>query len=356
MKEVFKYHFNYELKVGEKNYIDHGLVGLTNLGNTCYLNSILQCLSNTLKLTDFFLSGDYKADITKQNLKNFEHYIIMSFNSLLSNIWESNENIITPKSFKDNLFKFIKKYYSHEQQDSHECLLYILDLLHKGLSYQIEVDISGQVVTKNDQLMKDSMEVWKKHYSDSYSVFIELFYGQYHGYISCKEPDCGHHSSTFDPFSSIQLPIENKDCKLLDCLTNYFDDHSDIDLKCEKCSKNTNRKLDFWKVPDFLIIQLKRFTNDNEKINSLVDFPLENLDLTSFISPEKQDPNKYIYNLYAINCHSGGTNGGHYYSKCKNLNGSWYIFNDENVSKYASNSNLINNDAYILFYHRVFIK
>jgi ubiquitin carboxyl-terminal hydrolase 8 len=353
----FDYHFNYDLKVSRNKYLGKGLVGLTNLGNTCFMNSVLQCFSNTLKLTDFFISTTYKKDISSKTLKKFEHYMVMSFYAVLCGIWESNENIITPKSFKENLYKFVSKFHGNEEQDSHECLLYILDLLHKGLSYEIEVDISGEIQSKTDKLMKDSMETWKKHYQDSYSIFIELFYGQFHGMIKCS--DCEYDSSSFDPFSTIQLPISNTDCTLDECLKKFFNSENEEDtgLKCEKCKCVTmKRKMNFWKLPDILVIQLKRFTNNNTKITSKVDFPLESLDLTEYVSSERGDQNKYVYNLYAINCHQGGTNGGHYYAKCKNLNNSWYIYNDENVSKYLNNNSLVTNDAYLLFYHRVFLK
>ena len=104
----------------------------------------------------------------------------------------------------------------------------------------------------------------------------------------------------------------------------------------------------------YLIIHLKRFTQDGQKNNTCINFPLIDLDITNCVNSENTN-NQYIYDLYAINHHSGTTmDFGHYWSSCKNLDGNWYNFNDADVSKY-SNENLsqqLINDAYILFYQR----
>lgn len=87
----------------------------------------------------------------------------------------------------------------------------------------------------------------------------------------------------------------------------------------------------------------------------MIDFQIDNLNLTEYISKDKKDPNNYIYSLYAVNYHSGNSRSGHYFSCCKNLNNNWYLFNDGDVSK-IENSNILSKDAYILFYYRKFIK
>ena len=86
----------------------------------------------------------------------------------------------------ENISKFVPKYFSLEQQDSHECLMYILDLMHKGLSYEIEVNIVGDVKNENDQLMKKSLEQWSSFYEKEYSFIIETFYGMFFNNINCN--------------------------------------------------------------------------------------------------------------------------------------------------------------------------
>ena len=106
----YDFHKYYELKLQKSSYINKGLCGLLNIGNKCYMNSILQCLFHSLKLTDYILSVDYKQDLVSRKQKN-EHYVLHSYVTLLNHVWDSNQ-LIKPKSFIENLSKFHKKYYS----------------------------------------------------------------------------------------------------------------------------------------------------------------------------------------------------------------------------------------------------
>ena len=366
----YDFHKNYQLQIKKSTYKTKGLCGLINLGNKCFLNSIIQCLSNSLKLTDYILSAQFKDDFDTKNHKN-EHYLLNSYVLLISHVWDTNQ-IIKPKSLIENLGKFHRKYFSLQQQDSHECLLYILDLLHRSLSYEIEVDIKGDVVSRNDELMKKSLETWKSFYEKEYSFIIETFYGNLINNIQCLH--CDFKQEVFEPYNNLSLTLPNTSSSLNDCLNDYFqNDHMINTWTCEKCKEQgCNKSSILWTIPNYLIINLKRFKQEpgtlpnnvgntrstvTKNIN-IVNFPLKDLNITDYISKEKSDPNNYIYDLYAINYHGGDLGSGHYWSACKNLDGNWYNFNDGNVSKYNPNgleSQLITKDAYILFYHRKFI-
>ena len=161
-------HKYYNLKIKKNSYVSQGLSGIVNLRNTCFMNSILQCLSNTLGLTDYILSTKYLEDLTIQNKQRPEQFLLISYNNLVNSLWESNQ-LIKPKSFFENISKFHKKYFGLRQQDSHEFLLYTLDLLHNAISYEIEIEIRGEPKTKGDHLMKRSLETWQSFYEKSYS-------------------------------------------------------------------------------------------------------------------------------------------------------------------------------------------
>jgi ubiquitin carboxyl-terminal hydrolase 8 len=353
----YDFHKQHDLSLKKTEYVNKGLSGLVNLGNKCFLNSILQCLSNTLKLTDYFLSCKYKEDDPDNlNKQRKEYYIVISYINLMINIWEKNQTL-KPKSFVENISKFVKKYFTLQQQDSHECLIYILDLLHKGLSYEIEVDIKGEIKNDTDCLMKESLEQWKKFHQNEYSFIIETFNGLFYNKINCN--NCKFSENIFEPFNCISLNIPNKGTSTLDtCLQNYFNNSENINSwNCEKCNKKgCSKSIKSWSFPNYLIIHFKRFTNDGQKIQTHIDFPIDDLDLTDYISKDKNDPNNYIYSLYAINYHSGNADSGHYWSSCKNLDKSWYLFNDANVSKFNNSNNLLTKDGYILFYSRKMIK
>jgi ubiquitin carboxyl-terminal hydrolase 8 len=317
------------------------------------MNSILQCLSNTLKLTDYLISAKYNEDDQDKTFKRKPEYLfLISYVNLLNNVWESNQ-LLKPRLFNECLAKFIPKYKTYNQQDSHECLMYILDLLHTSLSYEVEVDIKGEIQTSSDALMKRSLESWKSFYEKKYSCIIETFSGLLYNNISCSS--CDYQDDVFEPYNCLSIDlIPNGDSTLTECLDLFFKDQERIDTwSCSKCKQTGCLKnCKMWTLPNFFIIHLKRFSSTREKTHNLITFPIEDLDLTKYVSSDKQDPNNYIYSLYAVNYHSGDANGGHYWSSCRNLDNNWYLFNDGHVSRIHNNNELITKDAYILFYYR----
>jgi ubiquitin C-terminal hydrolase len=360
-------HKHYKLSIKKNIYVGKGLCGLINLGNKCFLNSIFQCLSNTLKFTDYLLAGKFKEDDPDSlNKRKVEYYLLMSYLNLINNVWDENQ-LIKPKSFVENLSKFHPKYFTLQQQDSHECLLYILDILHKSLSYEIEVEIKGDVKSDVDILVKDSLNVWKNFYENEYSEIIKIFNGMIINDIKCLK--CNNSEKNFEPYNTLSISLpEDSTVSLDDCLKNYFEQNETVDTwKCEKCNnKGCLKDNKLWTIPDHLIIHLKRFKKEENggiqgtsKINSHVNFPLTNLNITQYLSPNKQNKSNYIYDCYAINYHGGNINGGHYWSACKNLDKNWYCFNDADISKYSNENlenQLITKDAYILFYNRKMIR
>ena len=119
---------------------------------------------------------------------------------------------------------------------------------------------------------------------------------------------------------------------------------------CPKCKMNqlADKKIELYSVSEIIIIHLKRFRN-NKKVETYIDFPIENLDLTPYL-PNKNE--KYIYDLFAVANHVGGLHGGHYFAYCKNyIENEWYEFNDSNVDKIDKNK-IVTENAYVLFYSR----
>ena len=347
---VYDFYMHHELVLPKEQYNRKGLTGLCNLGNKCFINSIFQCLCNTLKLTDYFLSRKYcENDPHNFNKRKKEYFFINSYIELLINTWDHNQ-VLKPKSFNENISKLLPKYLKKQQQDSHECLLDIIDILHKGLSYAVIVEISGDVKNKTDLLFKNSIEYWKTEYSNNYSYIIELFNGMTINTIDCNK--CEYSDAHFESFNTLSIDLTSNN--LEECLNDYFKNEYIDTYKCSKCQsigciKNTK----LWNLPNYIIINLKRFNYNGEKIHNHIDFPLKNLDLTKYILKDKNDTNTYLYNCYAINYHSGDARSGHYFSACKNLNETWYTFNDADVSQ----ENILTHESpYILFYHRVFFK
>ena len=113
--------------------------------------------------------------------------------------------------------------------------------------------------------------------------------------------------------------------------------------------EDAKKRIMFWNLPEILVITLKRFNNNANKDQRFVDFEINNLDLSEFAVG--YDKEKYVYDLYGVCNHSGGTLGGHYTSYVKNNNGKWYHFNDTNVNE-IKESDIKSPKAYCFFYRK----
>ena len=121
-------------------------------------------------------------------------------------------------------------------------------------------------------------------------------------------------------------------------------------MRKQKKKENASKEIKFWSLPDNLIIALKRFNNNNRKNKELIDFPLTNLDMSGYVTGYNKED--YVYDLYGICNHSGGTLGGHYTSYVKNANDNWYLYNDTRVSPVTNLAKLKSVYAYCFFYRK----
>jgi len=121
---------------------------------------------------------------------------------------------------------------------------------------------------------------------------------------------------------------------------------------CKECKKHQNatKKMEIYRSPHILIIQLKRFTH-NMKIEKLVDFPISDLDVSDFVI-DKEDCLPLKYELFAVSNHFGNLQNGHYNAYSKNpVTKKWYKYDDANIEEIAIND-VVSKHAYVLFYRR----
>lgn len=332
--------------VSMERHFSGGKSGLINLGNTCYMNSALQPLTHTTPLRKYLLSSAYTADLNK---KKPEWSVTWELVRLFNAMWESN-CIIKPHSFKETLSKNQHLFVGFRQHDTHEVLIFILDLIHKGICYRPVINIKGEPVTDKDKMAVKACEMWKLSHAKEYSFIVELFYGQYHAQATCGE--CGTISDSFDPFCYLSLPITPRTGNIIHCLNEFTHPETlsdDNKYDCEKCEKKTDakRQLIFWKTPDVLIMTLKRF-NLMHKVTKKIDFPLEGLNLGDYVNG--YDKHRSVYDLYAVGNHIGGTAGGHYYAYCL-LEDGWHEFNDSSVTPMRADK-VVTSAAYVLYYRK----
>ena len=281
-----------------------GIVPLINLGNTCYINSVLQCFIND----PIFIDG------IKELLKtNGTNELLLELTNLLNN--GNNGNNGYNLSYFIKFFPYFKKY---QQNDSHEFLISFLDLITRN-------------VNNPEQ-------------------FNNIYHGQTRNSIKCT--CCGTVTHTIEDFNSINLniPISESILPLEDLLINYLKKETNNDPNnlffCNKCNRGTvsEQKIVLWKLPKRLIIVLKRYSgNSINKIQSIIKYPTEKMIIRESISSGIIN-----YSLSGLVIHLGDMYNGHYMSIIKK-NDSNYIINDSEISNLSTINNS-NKNAYILIY------
>lgn len=338
------------------NYKNKGLSGLSNLGNTCFINSCMQVLSHTYELN--YLLDDQK--FKKRLKKKYDSALLLEWDNLRILMWDSN-CIISPNKFLNTIHKVAKIkemeiFTGYSQNDLPEFLLFLVDSFHNSISREITMTITGKAENETDAVAIKCFEMVKNMYSKEYSEIWNLFYGVHVSEITNLETG-NQIKITPEPYFMIDLPIpaNNKSPTLIDCFEDYVKgeilDGDNAWYNDETKKKiNIRKKILFWSFPNILVIDFKRFNSINQKSQILVTFPLDDLDLTKYVIGYKKE--SYHYELYGVCNHSGNVLGGHYTSYVKTANGKWYHFNDTIVSEVGIQDSIISPKAYCLFYRK----
>ncbi|KAH7289861.1 hypothetical protein KP509_30G021800 [Ceratopteris richardii] len=381
------------------------LVGLYNEGNTCYLNSCIQCLVHTMPLAASILNGNATlssnpAGTVLAGSKSFQrrsfsmecgselaprrlseaNLITREFRDLLTRMWSSlcpPYSVASASAFLRSLQSWDSQFAGYHQQDAQEAMRSILDGLHESLN-RVKSRHYTDIYREYESRPEDELAgiTWNYHKSLNDSIIQDIFCGQLQSSIECSV--CKKKSHCFDPFLDLSLPLPDQQSgassllgsrmgskwgvSISDCLSLFVAPEalSGHDrYKCSTCKvpQLSTKKLSIYRAPPILVLHLKRFHGSGSfsfrKNDTPVSYPLEGLDLTDYLAratPRRQYyPHGARYDLYAVCNHSGSLGYGHYTAQCKDADGLWYSFNDSSVST-LSEPSIVSSSAYILFY------
>ncbi|XVE71136.1 hypothetical protein DITRI_Ditri10aG0126100 [Diplodiscus trichospermus] len=303
--------------------------GLQNLGNTCFLNSVLQCLTYTEPLVAYLQSGKH------QNSCRIAGFCALcAIQKHVSRALQSTGRILAPNNLVSNLRCISRNFRNSRQEDAHEYMVNLLESMHKCCLP------SG--------VPSESPSAYEK------SLVHKIFGGRLRSQVKCMQ--CSYCSNTFDPFLDLSLEIVKAD-SLHKVLKNFTAaellDGGERQYQCQRCKQKVRaiKQLTVYNAPHVLTIHLKRFRAHDlgQKIDRKVAFdPI--LDMKPFVSGSNEGDLKYT--LYGVLVHCGwSTHSGHYYCFVRTSSGMWYSLDDNRVVQ-VSERTVLEQKAYMLFYVR----
>jgi len=343
--------------MSKRNYSEYsgqGLTGLVNLGNTCYLNSCMQILSHCYPLNEII-----ETRVNSKNINDtIDSVLLVEWNSLRQLMWSNNNCVISPNRYVNAVQKISGEknrelFTGFIQNDFPEFLVFILDCFHNALKRDVDMKIKGNIKCDMDRLAKKCYETIKTHFDNDYSDIINKFYGvQVTRILSIDSPIKQTLSNATEPYCLISLAVTPNTSTIYDCLDDYCkselmtDDNAWFNDKTGKY-QDVEKKVDFWNLPEILVIDLKRFDNKLKKISRNVSVPIEKLDLSKYVIGYNRE--QYVYNLFGVSNHMGNAFSGHYTAYVKNANNKWYMFNDQ-IVKQIDETNVVTPNAYCFFF------
>ncbi|CAG9791001.1 unnamed protein product [Diatraea saccharalis] len=348
-----------------KSQREKKILGLKNLGNTCFMNAVLQSLNNIQEFSCYFSqlpSLETKTDgrkvyhsrsYTRQEMQD----VVMAeeLRKVLINLNNGgcgSKGAISPECLFLVIWKVVPRFRGYQQQDAHEFLRYMLDRLHTELQ---------------QLLPPDRAEVGFVSRTPSASIVTAVFGGTLQSEVRCLA--CGTESKKFDPFLDLSLELpetgrHDDPVSLTDCLSSFVQVEELADTEryfCSSCKCKQKSTKQFWirRLPNVLCLHLKRFRWRNyfrTKVDTSITFPLRALDMSRFVLANVPDTRRsglgtQLYDLAAVIVHHGsGAASGHYTAFAINED-QWFHFNDQTV-RATDSSTVASCKPYILFYIR----
>ncbi|XP_045105886.1 ubiquitin carboxyl-terminal hydrolase 22-like isoform X3 [Portunus trituberculatus] len=332
-----------------------GLRGLINLGNTCFMSCIIQALTHTPLLRDYFLSDKHVCQFNNDSTR----CLVCEISRLFQEFYSGNKAPLILHKLLHLIWTHARHLAGYEQQDAHEFFIAALDVLHRHCQ--------GNPPSNGDSTHTCSC------------IIDQIFTGGLQSDVVCQA--CNGVSTTIDPFWDISLDLgpcpygtskadKTVPTSLADCLERFTrPEHlgSSAKIKCNGCQsyQESTKQLTMKKLPIVCSFHLKRFEHSNrlhKKISTFISFP-EHLDMTPFMSNRRNNNNNHNgitthptdinnrYSLFAVVNHVGSLDAGHYTAYVRQHRDQWYKCDDHMITR-ATIQDVLQSEGYLLFYHK----
>jgi len=337
--------------------------GLKNLGNTCYMNAVLQCLVRVPKFSEFFQVENLPELVVPSNSYSHNGQLALEFKTTVLELHAMHSNPFNPKILRSIIASKHTDFGTYSQQDAHDFLINFLDGLHEDLNTARKNNKKYTFPEPPDEEFNAHSKLghreaaklsWERHKLQNTSRIVDIFQGQFGTITSGIETATARRN--FEAFMCISVPVSNEKSSVQECYDKFQSEEivSDWFDPINKISTKANQQIVVFKAPKVLIIHLKRFKMDNfgmisEKLHTEIS-------LSKNLIIRDASNNVKTYELISFVDHSGKSlNSGHYISHCchPNTRSMWHKFDDDCVTKVeGSKLDKIfkSRTAYILFY------
>ena len=334
-----------QTQMGEK-----GIVGLQNMGNTCYANASLQILRAVPEWSVFCMSNDFEKLPEERKSSNYGKMLI-AYQDILKSLWSAGyPAYVRPMGFlfavqnavKDTVYSSFGR---REPNDSHEYLIYLLDNFHEALKSKS----TDECYDHSANIIKDQ---WLTYSSHNSSPVMDLFFGMTRKTVKCTA--CNNKTYSYESFNILKIPT--KGSTLEEWIKNELVQTEIEDYDCINCRPTRTKaiiNLHLWHLPKALFIALRRFQPDGRKDMTPCPYKGEKLSLSNFFAPESPDPSKdYTYEIRGIIDHHGNHMGGHYTAQfCNPVTKNFWHIDDERAQK--MDAPIFGQSSYVLLFRKV---
>ncbi|KAJ1451650.1 hypothetical protein M885DRAFT_446280, partial [Pelagophyceae sp. CCMP2097] len=360
------------------HYHEQHDVGLKNLGNTCYMNAVLQALVHVRAWREYFSSREYEFDVNREARFGAKGKLAVAFGKLVEELdvdFSRHENgasvghdcvragVVEPRRFKRIVGAFAKRFQGQDQQDAAEFLAKLLEGFGEELN-RVKGDKPYVEDKDDDDDERCAAAAWANHLRREDHAVTACFAGLVRNELVCAATK--ERKTAFEPFCSLVVPLpERRGAFVRDCLAAVARAETVTAHSRAATAKNGGtytetqfvRSVHVWAAPPILVLTLRRFkviaaTGARYKLTNLVSFPLEGLVLPAALLA----CGSATYDVTAVINHTGSLQGGHYTCAARSLQAGkdeWLLFNDAAVTVVQDpGTTVVTAAAYVLFLTR----
>jgi len=336
-----------------------GVVGIQNMGNTCYCNSTLQLIRACSEWDAFCLSHNFTEKLAHLPEGDANKRILLAYQDILKSLWSAHlPAYVRPLGFISEVCKAVKgtvyeSFGIPVPNDSHEYLVYLLDHFHEALriktAYQPkEIAMNMDPVQKMRLLAENG---WNRAFSNHTSEVVQLFFGMIRKTIRCTS--CQNKTYQWEVFNSLKIPCDGQ--TFMEWIEKEVNETSEIEgYSCDNCKGRHTATIasHLWKLPDNLFVTLRRFHYNGTKNMTMCPYDGSPISFQRFYAEESEEAQKpFTYDIRGVSDHHGTHMGGHYTAQFKHpMTHQWWHFDDERARPLSHPQ--FSSSNYIFFFKR----